>query len=764
MRQYGGFRSQPHLLGHPQLHDRRLRRSDEQPHLHSRGDRHFQLHGKRGGDRLHRPHPSLPAGAALHTNLSPRHPPHLRTWHAASILFVVVFGIYLNSFDHGLVGFDDAAVLHGAPGGMGGTLVLKDWAKRTYENPLRYVPDFFFERQLRNLSHLLDQTLSGEDLWGYRVANTLYHFVASFFAFLIAARLLGSRPAGLAAALLFAVHPVQTESVVYLGGRRDVLYGMLGLGSLHLWLEAIEEKRSNLLFSAILLWVLALSAKQTALALPLLGLACLRLLHPWAKLRPLLRRYRGHCAFVLLFFGSLVVFHFWREYGKSARLQLPTEVLWYGGGAFSHWATEPRILLHSLKLLAWPLALSGDYSYRVFDPSRSFWELSSFASLLALAGIAGLSWVVRKRQPLVAFSLLWTALAYAPHLPVFPTLHNLECFAEHWLYLPVLGMALLVGHGFLIAERRLPRAGWALLGVLSVLLSTRTILRNRDWKDDLTFWSKTSQAHPECARAQGALGLAHFNRGRLKEAEAFYQKALRIRPDYPEDLVNLGIVYHSTGRWKQAEETLKRVLRQPFGRRLFLGPVYHNLGIVYLRTGRPLEAHRAFRSAVAAGMWTPSQYGVIHALLLVNPVERARQLRAYRDILSRDPGYVPVLNEMGLFLLRQREAGESIPYFERALSRDPDFLNARINLGSAYAGQGRFVQAHLHLKRAVQMNPDSSEAWLALAQLHRKWGMLPRAREAAEKAVELRNSPGAYQELLKAQEAIGRMGSGERKR
>ena len=96
----------------------------------------------------------------------------------------------------------------------------------------------------------------------------------------------------------------------------------------------------------------------------------------------------------------------------------------------------------------------------------------------------------RKRRPRESFALLWIALSYAPMLHLLPTLHNNEAFAEHWLYLPLFGWALLLG-SLWTELQRFPKASAAGFAVLLGLYAGRTALRNRDWKDAPTLWSKT---------------------------------------------------------------------------------------------------------------------------------------------------------------------------------------------------------------------------------------------------------------------------------
>ena len=647
-------------------------------------------------------------------------PATLKTWHCAALLFIAVFSAYLGTLHHGLVGFDDAVLLEPGSGAPVGVQAPAFWVRRASSDPLSALPDFFLKRQLRNVSLAADKALFGDDLWGHHLSNILHHCAVSWLAFLIAVRLFGSRSGGLAAVLLFALHPVQTEAVSYLGGRRDLLCALLSLSSFQLFIlgwdgyrgEASSPRRSSsrpFLLGAVFLWLLALGAKQAAVALPALWAAYAFLLSP-ARTPPR----RAAAAFwmlCVLLCAAVFGLHWAQSEGSNARLSLPGDSLWYGGSALAHWVTEPRILLHALTLLVYPSVLSGDYSFAVFRPAASLLDAGSWAAGAVLAALGGAAWALRRRRPAAAFGAAWIAISYAPMLPVLPTVHNLEVFAEHWLYLPTFGAALMGADAFLRLRAVRPKAAAALLSAVLVCFFARTRLRNGDWKDDETFWTKSASDYPQCARSLAARGLALFNRGRIEEAEALYRRSLDLVPGHPRTRINLSFLYSATGRLKQSEEELLEVLRSPWGR-AFLGPVRHNLGVSYLRSGRAMEAYRSFMAAQDAGMGVASQHGVIYAWEALKPPARLRHQaeEMYRRILEREPGYAPALNDLGLLLIGEGRFQEALPLLEKALAPSPRFVNARINLAHSLTGAGRYPEALTQVREALRLDPRSGEA------------------------------------------------------
>ena len=184
-------------------------------------------------------------------------PRALERQHCAAVLLFAVLGAYGSSLDNGLVGFDDTAAIYGD---LGGTKTLGACTAQLTAEPLRAVGRIFSRRQLTNASKAADLAMFGEDWWGHHAMNVAYHLAAVLLAFAVAASLLNSTAGGLAAALVFSLHPVQVESVAYLGGRRDVLSGLLCLLSFRLWQRSLENADAK--SAATASWLAAMDLAQ----------------------------------------------------------------------------------------------------------------------------------------------------------------------------------------------------------------------------------------------------------------------------------------------------------------------------------------------------------------------------------------------------------------------------------------------------------------------------------------------------------------------
>ncbi len=654
----------------------------------------------------------------------------MRAWHCLALITAAVLLTYSGSLKNGLVGFDDSAAVSGSRGGGD---AARGWAAELASDPLRAVPRLVLRRQLTSLSKGLDFMVWGDDWWGHHLTSVLLHLGASWLAFSIAAALLGSAEGGLAAALVFALHPVQVESVAYLAGRRDVLSGLLCLLSFRWWLRSLDGDKRGAKAVAAAAWLAAMAAKQSAVALPALWFA-----GAWAR-RPAegplgaWRRNRWLWGALAGGVACVIAAHF-AEAGRYASGMAVPEAQWHGGSPWRQLTTEPRVILHALGLLVWPARLSADYN-GAFTPSDSLTDPRTLGACLGLLAAGVLALLGARRSSLAAFAAVWIAATYAPMIHLLPTTHNLESFAEHWLYLPVFGIGLLAAMLFVQAHRRAPKAAWGVLACLALTLGARSTARARVWRDDLTFWTQAARDCPACARPRGGLAEAWRVRGRDDEAERLLAEAIALDPTDPRQRISLAAIQLESGRLDQAKRTLREARDIPLGRTAFDGPIQYQLALIELRQGQPLKA--LVRSSNVP-------YDRAHlrgyAHFLLRRYDRAEH--ALRRALSTNPHDVAILADLANVLLIRGGYDEAARFLERAESLAPSRADILVNLGKAHTERKDYAAAHRRLARATHLAPRYAPAWLALSELDRRRGFAAAAQNSS--------STAAYQALSAA--------------
>ena len=456
-------------------------------------------------------------------------------------------------------------------------------------------------RPLAELTFALNHAAVGLDPRGWHLTNLAIHLAAVLLAFLLArallrrARLSSPDLPALAAAALFALHPLQTESVAYLTQRAEALASALCALAFLLLLardrEGRPRRRLALLAAAALLQALALAVKPIAATLPLAWLLAAVLLPlPEEDALPAWRRAarRLPAALPLLALSALAALRGLGGAEGSVHAGFGVPRL----SPAAYLATQLRVIPTYLRLLAWPADQCGDWA---FPASAGFGEPAVIAGGALLLGLCAAAVLAARRARgregdgpaalrAAAFGALFFLVALAPSSSLVPLLDPL---AEHRVYLACLGLFLALAAGAAVALRRLVPgraavAGAALAAAAGVALGVATARRSEVWASSLAFWADAAEKAPGKARVHMNLGQALYDDHRPAEALAQFQRARDLRGDHTISgdtlLANLVGTYLSLGRLDEArgevERALSRFPRQALGQALLANVEY----------------------------------------------------------------------------------------------------------------------------------------------------------------------------------------------
>jgi tetratricopeptide (TPR) repeat protein len=415
---------------------------------------------------------------------------------SASLLVLAVLAAYANAFG-GSFQFDDFNVIvrQGAVHSLGAW-----WDS---------MPGI---RPLLKLSYAFSWSFGGGTV-AFHALNVALHAANAWLVWSIL-RVLFERmgvdadgTAALAAALLFALHPAQTEAVTYISGRSVSLMASFYLGAV---LAHLQGRRAM----SLLLFALALAVKEVAVTLPAALMLCdaLDQRRPFAW-RETLRRTALHWTLLVLAFAAMAALPRYREMlATSLALRAPAEQLGLQLGAL---ARHVGVLV---------LALPPNIDPQVAPlPAGAL-----FAVLAALAvGIALL-----RAQAWHALALLWFLLHLAPTNSLLP---RLDAANDRQLYLASIGPLALAG----LALAWMPRGRALAIAALSLVLGAGTVLRNQDYRTEVALWSDTVRHSPDKARAWNNLGYALQLESRPAEARRAYERALALDPEHLPARINL---------------------------------------------------------------------------------------------------------------------------------------------------------------------------------------------------------------------------------
>ena len=612
------------------------------------------------------------------------------------LLFLLACLLYLNTLGHGFV-FDD------------GALILQNPA--VTEMRWEQILGAGSYRPVRTLTYALNYALGGDDPIGYHFLNLLLHGLNAVLLFRLLATWLGSLFPAFAGTLIFVVHPAQTAAVAYVSGRKDLLATAFLLLGVSLYCRYRREGRHKWLIASLGAAALAMLSKEVALVFPgvllLVELLAVNRTDSGAMKVPDLSVVK-RLGPALVAAATLAL----AGIGHALFISQATRMTGYWGDDFLvNLGTSLKLFAHYLKLAVWPHPLLADYTGEVFPLSRGFAEVSTLASgLLLVAFLVGIIWMARKK-PLIALGMSWFLLTLLPVLQIIP-FHELA--ADHFLYLPLVGLAVATGQLFAIgsvSENLLARGALALVVLAGCW---RTIDRNQDWKDSVTLWEATYRSAPGSFRANNNLGRYYFEMAeRRTQGIALARRALELRPDDPVALSNYGVM-----RYYLAQQAAGRDQFQEAARLALL-------------------AREDLRLALEARPWDGTM------LTNLGSVER-------------------LLGELGERLGRA-ETGEmrraSIEHFQQALERDsrPQVKAAWYNMALVRIDLREYQLAASHLEEFLKGSPDHPDANWRLAQSRLQLGQVAQAVPALRKLIQVRPSAQAYDLLATAQQRLGNL-------
>jgi tetratricopeptide (TPR) repeat protein len=505
--------------------------------------------------------------------------------------------LYLPALSYDFT-FDDATIVARNP-------AVQDWGNWK----LIFFSDYWPEarsalyRPVTIFSFALERLLHGSAPSGFHLTNLFLHSAVSVMVFLLAKRLMGATWGAALAGILFAVHPLHCEAVSGIVGRAELLSSLLALGAFWIWIGDSDSNRSSgwrpALLKGMLLYLLALGAKENAIVLPgvlfLWEISRARAGARWSQMRQVVRdpKLWGFIAVTLVFLAvrSMALGGIQASLSPAPSfVENPLE-------------REPpaiRILSalsnqwHALVLHVLPRPLIADYSYETLPVAHSWLNLKAVAMLLVAMGSIAL-WGMRHRIAAVLMLVpSWYLLSVLPTSNIPMAIGTV--FAERLLYFP--SVAFCIGVGALVSAalgreapmRTMPvsRAGKAILcGSLLVVLafSGLTLARNPVWRDDLALFTDTVNKAPRNVKARLWLGDALVRSGDLRSAISQYRAALEIYPDYAPAAANLVVPLKGLGRLQEAIDTGERA-RALFGNEN--GGLLYNLALTYLEAGEPV--------------------------------------------------------------------------------------------------------------------------------------------------------------------------------
>ncbi|HVU23122.1 MAG TPA: tetratricopeptide repeat protein [Opitutus sp.] len=599
-------------------------------------------------------------------------------------------------------------------------------------------------RPVLNLSFALNAATGGADVRGYHAVNVLVHALAALVLFGLVRRTLAqgkvtppTEAAGLATAvaLLWAVHPLQTEAVTYVVQRAESLAALFYLLTLYCFIRGIgvsagpgtgagpgQARCGRRWFGlAVASCLLGAGTKETIATAPLVVLLYDRALVAGSFAAAWRARGRVHLALMATWLplAALVL----ANHGRGGSAGAGAAV-----GAWSYLLTQCGAIVRYLRLAFWPAGQVFDYGVVGVSGIGAVWPQ---ALLLAGAGALALWALGRNRS--TGFLGAGFFLLLAPSSSVLPV--ATQTMAEHRMYLalaPVIALVVLLIRAI---GRRIGAPAWsgiAAAALVVVALAVTTHARNRAYRSALALWSDTAAKWPGNPRAHHNLGVALLETGKFDDAAQEFQRAIALEPAHALAHYELGTIFLRRGEWAEAATEFAAALAaapRHVAARL-------DLALALGRLGRTEEAIAQDRAVLAVDPQAQDARTNLGALLLARG-DTAGALSLLREAVAGAPELAEAHYQLGLALDRTGATAAAAAELREAARLEPRMVAAPLALGNVLAGEGDEAGAADCFREAIRLDAGSAEARFAWGTLLAQQRRFPEAIALLREALNL---------------------------
>ena len=571
------------------------------------------------------------------------------------------------------------------------------------------------------LSHMLDVQLYGLDAGRHHLSNVFFHIASAILLFLAFFRMTGARWRSAFVAVLFALHPLNVESVAWVAERKNVLSTFFWMLTLLMY-DFYQKRPGKVRYTAVLfVFSVGLLAKPMLVTLPFVLLLLDFWPHRRIKFEGSLRNWFTSAGPIilekipLLFLSALSVYLSTasvKGLGNSIDLQSVPLLLRVENALVSY----PKYLFKCF----WPTNLS---LYYPFPQSIPLWQSLGTLVLLAVISVGVLRFL--KKHPYLAVGWLWYLGTLIPVIGLVQV-GMWPAMADRWAYIPFIGLFIMMAWGSfeLIGANRQQRIlGTIAAAVIIATLMSVSRIQVGYWENSITIFEHTIKSTGGSWMAHNNLATALGERGKINEAIHHYHLALEKDPPEPEGIYyNMAAAFSSQGRDQRAIEHYLKALE--------INPDYAaahiNIGVVLSRQGRADDAVRHFLEGLRIEPNSEeAHYNLGNVRLAQNKVEQA--LRHYSKAVRINPFFAEPYNGLGLVLMQKGKLNEAILHFRKAANIKPAYMDAQKNQKLAESIYDKIRSAVAQMQDSMNFNPQDHDIDLRMEELLEKKKKLDQA-------------------------------------
>ena len=611
--------------------------------------KHGSRRAVRAGDEISQDNKKNPAaaGAGKAPAAAEARPAAGVRWNPLFAVAAVALGLItsLNTLAGGFAADDSTQILNNTLikhlGNIPNAFFTSVWAFASTD--IVFATDTYY-RPLFNVLLMVNYAIFGSSAWGWHLANALIHSGVVYLVYLLLREISGDEWVACISAVLFAVHPVHSESVAWISGITDPWMAVFALPAVYCYWKYARGGRKSLLIGSAGFYFLALLVKETAVAVPLFILFC----EAWyfGNSRPWSERTRRAAGILMVFAVPSAIYLVMRYHALSGVL-FGSVPLYPLADAVQ---TIPLALIKYLALMVVPTGYSYLHYVALVGSvgSVAFW--GSLAAVICIGAA-----VVFTRSRLLILSAVWFVVWLGPALAGIRRFDPEFVIQDRYLYLPSIGVCLALGLGVRwLASREWFGINWrvpaiAALAAATIVLAGVYVAQNRVWFNDISLYQNAVDVDPRSPFGRAFLADAYVNAGKPKEAEREAQAAMEAGPGEPDAYLTLAYVADSEGKLDQAirhlEAGIEAIPEGPMTR-YRLATMYLNLGQLYKRNKNLNRAEDCMRRSLELWRRPAGSYYLAELYYDQNRYEEARDM--YEKTLEQVPvHFAPIHLKLG---------------------------------------------------------------------------------------------------------------------
>ncbi|GMU32969.1 MAG: tetratricopeptide repeat protein [Planctomycetia bacterium] len=578
-----------------------------------------------------------------------------RAWTHAAVVAAIAFGCYVPSLSSEFVRLDDYQYVIDNP-----LVRTPSWegVRRFFVEVMNPSTVAGYYQPLTMLSLCGDAMLSGADAdriepFIFHLTNVALHAVTAVLVMFLLRSVTGDLKFSMLGALLFAVHPIQVESVAWISQRKTVLATPLAIGSVIAYLQWGRTRKLGALAVSIALYVLANLAKPTVVLLPLI----LPFLDYWPLRRPL-----GKCLIEKWPFLLAMALFTWIALVSQSQSEASLRVAnVFSGQVMVQWI---GLLCYDVVLylgnLVWPLYLSP---VRALPDDLSLSSAPIAVSCLVVICLVGLWLWSRRRAPPLFVGLAAFAILLSPAMG--PLQFAASCVSDRFLYLPSIFLLMpLVSACAQAASRYSMRKSviQVMFGLGIVVMAALCLIQQSVWADSRSLWSRVEEMSPDDPVALSNLAIFDLEEGKLDDALRRVERAVKAAPNDARSLHTLGRVQSRRGHGAKAAALIRKALEIGLGPSQGIGHI--SLSQALMVTGDDNGSREAFDRGIEFGC-TPAIVATDMADFALSVAHRFNQaVYYYRLALKDDPENVATRWNLGTALEATGDSNAALIEYE----------------------------------------------------------------------------------------------------